>query len=47
VQIVVGGVEGAGRRPGAFVGVYLREAGPVLEAKRLMEHLRENACATR
>jgi diguanylate cyclase (GGDEF)-like protein len=26
-----------------FLGVYLREAGPVLEAKRLMEHLRENA----
>lgn len=26
-----------------FLSVYLREAGPVLEAKRLMEHLRENA----
>ncbi|MDP2195070.1 MAG: sensor domain-containing diguanylate cyclase [Rhodocyclaceae bacterium] len=26
-----------------FVAVYLREAGPVLEAKRLMEHLRENS----
>lgn len=26
-----------------YVSVYLREAGPVLEAKRLMEHLRENA----
>jgi diguanylate cyclase (GGDEF)-like protein len=26
-----------------FVAVYLREAGPVLEAKRLMEHLRESA----
>ncbi|MDP2809201.1 MAG: GGDEF domain-containing protein, partial [Rhodocyclaceae bacterium] len=26
-----------------FVAVYLREAGPVLEARRLMEHLRENA----
>ncbi len=26
-----------------FVNVYLREAGPVLEAKRLMEHLRENS----
>jgi len=26
-----------------FITVYLREAGPVLEAKRLMEHLRENA----
>ncbi|MBI5109904.1 MAG: sensor domain-containing diguanylate cyclase [Rhodocyclales bacterium] len=26
-----------------FVSVYLREAGPVLEAKRLMEHLRENS----
>lgn len=26
-----------------FIGIYLREAGPVLEAKRLMEHLRENA----
>lgn len=26
-----------------FVAVYLREAGPVLESRRLMEHLRENA----
>lgn len=26
-----------------YLEVYLREAGPVLEAKRLMEHLRENA----
>jgi diguanylate cyclase (GGDEF)-like protein len=26
-----------------FINVYLREAGPVLEAKRLMEHLRENS----
>jgi diguanylate cyclase (GGDEF)-like protein len=26
-----------------FIAVYLREAGPVLEAKRLMEHLRESA----
>jgi diguanylate cyclase (GGDEF)-like protein len=26
-----------------YIGVYLREAGPVLEAKRLMEHLRESA----
>ncbi|MDP2795034.1 MAG: GGDEF domain-containing protein [Sulfurisoma sp.] len=26
-----------------FVAVYLREAGPVIEAKRLMEHLRENS----
>ena len=26
-----------------FISVYLREAGPVLEAKRLMEHLRENS----
>ncbi|MDO8959296.1 MAG: diguanylate cyclase [Rhodocyclaceae bacterium] len=26
-----------------FIAVYLREAGPVLEAKRLMEHLRENS----
>lgn len=26
-----------------YIGVYLREAGPVLEAKRLMEHLRENS----
>lgn len=26
-----------------FISVFLREAGPVLEAKRLMEHLRENA----
>ena len=26
-----------------YINVYLREAGPVIEAKRLMEHLRENA----
>lgn len=26
-----------------FIAVYLREAGPVLEAKRLMEHLSENS----
>ncbi|MCX7896651.1 MAG: diguanylate cyclase [Rhodocyclaceae bacterium] len=26
-----------------YFEIYLREAGPVLEAKRLMEHLRENA----
>jgi len=26
-----------------FIAIYLREAGPVLEAKRLMEHLRESA----
>ncbi len=26
-----------------FIAVYLREAAPVLEAKRLMEHLRENS----
>lgn len=26
-----------------YLEVYLREAGPVLEAKRLMEHLKENA----
>ncbi len=26
-----------------FIAVFLREAGPVLEAKRLMEHMRENA----
>ncbi len=26
-----------------FIAVYLREAGPVLEAKRLMEHLRDSA----
>jgi diguanylate cyclase (GGDEF)-like protein len=26
-----------------FIAVYLREAGPVLEGKRLMEHLRENS----
>ena len=26
-----------------FISVYLREAGPVLEAKRLMDHLRDNA----
>jgi diguanylate cyclase (GGDEF)-like protein len=44
VQIVVD----AGEAPQVarmvpFIGVYLREAGPVLEARRLMEHLRENA----
>jgi diguanylate cyclase (GGDEF)-like protein len=44
VQIVVGGVEAPlAAEMVPFIGVYLREAGPVLEAKRLMEHLRENA----
>jgi len=44
VQIVVGAEEGSlVRRMIPFIAVYLREAGPVLEAKRLMEHLRENA----
>jgi diguanylate cyclase (GGDEF)-like protein len=44
VQIVVGTDEAAlARLMVPFVAVYLREAGPVLEAKRLMEHLRENA----
>lgn len=44
VQMVVGADEAAlARLMVPFVAVYLREAGPVLEAKRLMEHLRENA----
>lgn len=44
VQIVVAADETAlARLMVPFVSVYLREAGPVLEAKRLMEHLRENS----
>lgn len=44
VQIVAGREEGdLASRMVPFVSVYLREAGPVLEAKRLMEHLRENS----
>lgn len=44
VQVVVSPDEAAlARLMMPFVAVYLREAGPVLEAKRLMEHLRENA----
>lgn len=44
VQIVTGADEAPlARLMVPFVAVYLREAGPVLEAKRLMEHLRENA----
>jgi diguanylate cyclase (GGDEF)-like protein len=44
VQVVVAPEEAAlARLMMPFVAVYLREAGPVLEAKRLMEHLRENA----
>ncbi|MDP2821877.1 MAG: HAMP domain-containing protein, partial [Sulfuritalea sp.] len=44
VQIVVAADEAAlVRLMVPFVAVYLREAGPVLEARRLMEHLRENA----
>jgi diguanylate cyclase (GGDEF)-like protein len=44
VQIVAGRDEGdLASRLVPFVSVYLREAGPVLEAKRLMEHLRENS----
>lgn len=44
VQIVVAAEESAlARLMVPFVAVYLREAGPVLEARRLMEHLRENA----
>lgn len=44
VQIVIAAEETAlARLMAPFVAVYLREAGPVLEAKRLMEHLRENA----
>lgn len=44
VQIVASREEGdLASRLVPFVSVYLREAGPVLEAKRLMEHLRENS----
>jgi diguanylate cyclase (GGDEF)-like protein len=44
VQIVARAEDAAAAsRQVPFIGVYLREAGPVLEAKRLMEHLRENA----
>lgn len=44
VQIVIAEDETAlSRLMAPFVAVYLREAGPVLEAKRLMEHLRENS----
>ena len=44
VQIVVAPEEAAlARLMVPFVSVYLREAGPVLETRRLMEHLRENA----
>jgi diguanylate cyclase (GGDEF)-like protein len=44
VQIVVAEDEAPlARLMVPFVTVYLREAGPVLEAKRLMEHLRESA----
>lgn len=44
VQMVVSADEAAlARLMVPFVAVYLREAGPVLEAKRLMEHLRESA----
>ncbi|MCX7150433.1 MAG: sensor domain-containing diguanylate cyclase, partial [Rhodocyclales bacterium] len=44
VQIVVAADEAPlARLMVPFVAVYLREAAPVLEAKRLMEHLRENA----
>ncbi|MFN3295006.1 MAG: GGDEF domain-containing protein, partial [Gemmobacter sp.] len=44
VQIVVAAEEAPlARLMTLFIAVYLREAGPVLEAKRLMEHLRENA----
>lgn len=44
VQMVASREEGdLASRLVPFVSVYLREAGPVLEAKRLMEHLRENS----
>lgn len=44
VQVVVAADEAPlARLMVPFVAVYLREAGPVLEAKRLMEHLRENS----
>ena len=44
VQIVMSKEEGPlGKCLTPFIDVYLKEAGPVLEAKRLMEHLRENS----
>lgn len=44
VQLVVSKEEsGVATLALPFIAVYLREAGPVLEAKRLMEHLRESA----
>jgi diguanylate cyclase (GGDEF)-like protein len=44
VQIVVGPLEGSlAQLMLPFLNVYLRETAPVLEAKRLMESLRENA----
>jgi len=44
VQIVIDAEEAPlARLMAPYVSVYLREAAPVLEAKRLMEHLRENA----
>lgn len=44
VQVVIGADEATlARLMMPYVAVYLREAGPVLEAKRLMEHLRESA----
>lgn len=44
VQVVVGQDEGPlARLMTPFLAVYLREAAPVLEAKRLMDSLRENS----
>jgi diguanylate cyclase (GGDEF)-like protein len=44
IQIVISAEEAPlARRMVPFIAVYLREAGPVLESKRLMEHLRENS----
>lgn len=44
VQIVIAGDKTAlARLMVPFIAVYLRETGPVLEAKRLMDHLRESA----
>jgi len=44
VQVVTSQEEAAVMRLALpFISIYLREAGPVLEAKRLMEHLRETA----
>lgn len=44
VQVVITAEEAPlARLMTPFLAVYLREAAPVLEAKRLMEHLRENA----